>query len=50
MKKIHQEISEIKSILVPEEELSDKESIELRETLKEMKAGKEKSWRKTITT
>lgn len=45
MKLMREEIHELKSVLIPEEEISEAERIELRATVKEMQSGKEKDWR-----
>ncbi|MBI5553308.1 MAG: hypothetical protein HY917_01055 [Candidatus Diapherotrites archaeon] len=44
LKSLRKEVELVRNALIPEEEISQKEMREIRQTLKEMKAGKEKTF------
>ena len=48
IRRLHEEVSEIRNVLMPEEELTSAERRELKATLEEMKGGKEKNWRDSL--
>ncbi len=48
LKQMRKDLNEIKSVFIPEEEISDVERKELRSLFKEIEGGKGVPWRKTL--